>query len=60
MAYAEKDVNWVINIIDRAEPSPVRAEYAHVIFSQDSVSYLESLDMMSGEVIMHILLVSIA
>lgn len=61
VAYAEKVVNferemferqhnWVIKTMDRGEPSPVRDEYAPVIFSQDSVSYLESLDMMSGEV----------
>ncbi|KAL1219528.1 Histidine kinase 4 [Cardamine amara subsp. amara] len=60
VAYAEKVVNseremferqhnWVIKTMDRGEPSPVRDEYAPVIFSQDSVSYLESLDMMSGE-----------
>ncbi|XP_010527816.1 PREDICTED: histidine kinase 4 [Tarenaya hassleriana] len=59
VAYAEKVVNseretferqhnWVIKTMDR-EPSPVRDEYAPVIFSQESVSYLESLDMMSGE-----------
>ncbi|XP_010424955.1 PREDICTED: histidine kinase 4 isoform X1 [Camelina sativa] len=60
VAYAEKVENseremferqhdWVIKTMDRGEPSPVRDEYAPVIFSQDSVSYLESLDMMSGE-----------
>ncbi|CAA7043715.1 unnamed protein product [Microthlaspi erraticum] len=60
VAYAEKVVNneremferqhnWVIKTMDRGEPSPVRDEYAPVILSQDSVSYLESLDMMSGE-----------
>lgn len=60
VAYAEKVVNaeremfesqhnWVIKTMDTGEPSPVRDEYAPVIFSQDSVSYLESLDMMSGE-----------
>ena len=31
------------------EPSPIRDEYAPVIFSQETVSYIESLDMMSGE-----------
>ncbi|XP_024007551.1 histidine kinase 4 [Eutrema salsugineum] len=45
----ERQHNWVIKTMDREEPSPVRDEYAPVIFSQDSVSYLESLDMMSGE-----------
>ncbi|CAN8266850.1 unnamed protein product [Cochlearia groenlandica] len=60
VAYAEKVVNferetfesqhnWVIKTMDRGDPSPIRDEYAPVIFSQDSVSYLESLDMMSGE-----------
>ena len=32
------------------EPSPPRDEYAPVIFSQETVSYIKSLDMMSGEV----------
>ncbi|KAH0924028.1 hypothetical protein HID58_024046 [Brassica napus] len=45
----ESQHNWVIKTMDTGEPSPVRDEYAPVIFSQDSVSYLESLDMMSGE-----------
>uniref|UniRef100_A0A1J3EER7 histidine kinase n=1 Tax=Noccaea caerulescens TaxID=107243 RepID=A0A1J3EER7_NOCCA len=60
VAYAEKVVNneremfesqhnCVIKTMDRGEPSPIRDEYAPVILSQDSVSYLESLDMMSGE-----------
>ncbi|KAJ6351093.1 hypothetical protein OIU78_007092 [Salix suchowensis] len=31
------------------EPSAIRDEYAPVIFSQETVSYIESLDMMSGE-----------
>nr|GMD26381.1 histidine kinase 4-like [Ipomoea batatas] len=31
------------------EPSPIRDEYAPVILAQETVSYLESLDMMSGE-----------
>ncbi|GAB2243443.1 hypothetical protein Droror1_Dr00020218 [Drosera rotundifolia] len=30
-------------------PSPARDEYSPVIFYQETVSYLESLDMMSGE-----------
>jgi len=32
------------------EPSPVQDEYAPVIYSQETVSYIEGLDMMSGEV----------
>lgn len=59
VAYAERVVNsererfekqhgWTIKTMER-EPSPVRDEYAPVIFSQETVSYLESLDMMSGE-----------
>ncbi|KAB1205907.1 Histidine kinase 4 [Morella rubra] len=59
VAYAQRVINserenferqhgWTIKTMQR-EPSPVRDEYAPVIFSQDSVSYLESLDMMSGE-----------
>ncbi|GMI87028.1 WOODEN LEG 1, ARABIDOPSIS HISTIDINE KINASE 4, WOODEN LEG, CYTOKININ RESPONSE 1 [Hibiscus trionum] len=33
----------------KREPSPIRDEYAPVIFSQEIVSYIESLDMMSGK-----------
>ncbi|KAG2546323.1 hypothetical protein PVAP13_9KG032338 [Panicum virgatum] len=33
----------------RHEPSPVQDEYAPVIYSQETVSYIEGLDMMSGE-----------
>lgn len=32
------------------EPSPVQEEYAPVIFAQDTVSYVISLDMLSGKV----------
>lgn len=60
MAYAERVINserekfedqhgWTIKTMER-EPSPERDEYAPVIFSQETVSYIESLDMMSGEV----------
>ncbi|PON46293.1 Histidine kinase [Trema orientale] len=59
VAYAQRVVNseresferqhgWTIKTMER-EPSPVRDEYAPVIFSQETVSYIESLDMMSGE-----------
>ena len=60
MAYAQRVVNsererfekehgWVIKTMER-KSSLVRDEYAPVIFAQETVSYLESLDMMSGEV----------
>lgn len=45
----EAKQGWSIKTMQR-EPSPVQDEYAPVIFSQQTVSYLESLDMMSGEV----------
>ncbi|XP_011021736.1 PREDICTED: histidine kinase 4-like [Populus euphratica] len=59
VAYAQRVVNserleferqhgWTIKTMER-EPSPIRDEYAPVIFSQETVSYIESLDMMSGE-----------
>lgn len=41
---------WTIKTMEEREPSPVREEYAPVIFSQETVSYLQSIDMMSGEV----------
>ncbi|KAF3432074.1 hypothetical protein FNV43_RR26813 [Rhamnella rubrinervis] len=44
----ERQHGWTIKTMKR-EPSPVRDEYAPVIFSQETVSYIESLDMMSGE-----------
>lgn len=44
----ERQHGWTIKTMER-EPSPVRDEYAPVIFSQESLSYLASLDMMSGE-----------
>lgn len=45
----EKQHGWMIRTMEK-EPSPIRDEYAPVIFSQETVSYIESLDMMSGEV----------
>ncbi|EEF34850.1 histidine kinase 4 isoform X2 [Ricinus communis] len=59
VAYAQRVVNsereefesqhgWTIKTMEK-EPSPLRDEYAPVIFSQETVSYIESLDMMSGE-----------
>ncbi|MBA0751386.1 hypothetical protein Gogos_000315 [Gossypium gossypioides] len=44
----ERQHGWTIKTMKR-EPSPIRDEYAPVIFSQETVSYIESLDMMSGE-----------
>ncbi|XP_010271197.1 PREDICTED: histidine kinase 4 isoform X2 [Nelumbo nucifera] len=44
----EKQQGWTIKTMEK-EPSPVRDEYAPVIFSQETVSHIESLDMMSGE-----------
>ncbi|KAL0539638.1 hypothetical protein IC582_023854 [Cucumis melo] len=44
----EKQHGWTIKTMER-EPSPIKDEYAPVIFSQETVSYIESLDMMSGE-----------
>lgn len=44
----EKQHGWTIKTMER-KPSPFRDEYAPVIFSQETVSYIESLDMMSGE-----------
>lgn len=46
----EKQLGWTIKTMQTEEPSPVRDEYAPVIFSQETVSHLASLDMMSGEV----------
>ena len=49
----ERQHGWTIKTMER-EPSPIRDEYAPVIFSQETVSYIESLDMMSGEVIFRV------
>lgn len=46
----ERHHGWTIKTMER-DSSPVRDEYAPVIFCQESVSYIKSLDMMSGEVI---------
>lgn len=45
----EREHGWTIRTMEK-DPSPIRDEYAPVIFSQETVSYIESLDMMSGEV----------
>ncbi|MED6156001.1 Histidine kinase 4 [Stylosanthes scabra] len=44
----EKQHGWIIKTMER-EPSQLRDEYAPVIFAQETVSYLESIDMMSGK-----------
>ncbi|XP_073010879.1 probable histidine kinase 6 [Typha latifolia] len=44
----ESQQGWTIKTMKR-EPSPVQDEYAAVIYSQETVSYIEALDMMSGE-----------
>lgn len=44
----EKQHGWTIRTMG-TEPSLIRDEYAPVIFAQETVSYLQSIDMMSGE-----------
>ncbi|CAL9126283.1 probable histidine kinase 4 [Musa acuminata AAA Group] len=44
----ENQQGWMIKTMKR-DPSPVQDEYAPVIYSQETVSYIEALDMMSGE-----------
>ncbi|KAJ3672870.1 hypothetical protein LUZ60_006244 [Juncus effusus] len=44
----ESQQGWVIQTMKR-DPSPVKDEYAPVIYSQETVSYIEALDMMSGQ-----------
>lgn len=46
----ENQQGWMIKTMKR-DPSPVQDEYAPVIYSQETVSYIEALDMMSGEVV---------
>ncbi|WOL09367.1 putative histidine kinase 4 [Canna indica] len=53
VVHAERDLfenrqGWIIKTMKR-EPSPMQDEYAPVIYSQATVSYIEALDMMSGE-----------
>lgn len=45
----ERQHGWTIKTMER-EPSPVRDEYAPVMFYQESLTHIKSLDMMSGEV----------
>ncbi|XP_062222078.1 probable histidine kinase 6 isoform X2 [Phragmites australis] len=44
----ESQQGWIMNTMKR-EAAPRQDEYAPVIFSQDTVSYLARIDMMSGE-----------
>lgn len=37
---------------ENLDPSPVQDEYAPVIFSQETVSHIVSIDMMSGKVVL--------
>lgn len=57
----QKQQGWTIKRMDKMEqtpvqdaellePSPVQDEYAPVIFAQDTVSHVISLDMLSGKV----------
>ena len=61
----EKQQGWTIKTMDTLEhnpvhkddytpealePSPVQKEYAPVIFAQDTISHVVSLDMLSGKV----------
>ncbi|KAM7473761.1 hypothetical protein LguiB_021004 [Lonicera macranthoides] len=39
------------------DPSPVQDEYAPVIFSQETVSHIVSIDMMSGKFVSNLTLV---
>uniref|UniRef100_A0A0D9VY88 histidine kinase n=1 Tax=Leersia perrieri TaxID=77586 RepID=A0A0D9VY88_9ORYZ len=44
----ERQQGWIIKTM-KHEPSPVQDEYAPVIYSQETISYIEGLDVMSGE-----------
>lgn len=44
----ERKHGWIMKTMNR-EAAPLQEEYAPVIFSQDTVSYLARMDMMSGE-----------
>ena len=60
----EKQQGWTIKRMDTleqtppvhkdeynpVEPSPIQEEYAPVIFAQDTIAHVVSLDMMSGKV----------
>lgn len=59
----EKEHGWTIKkmetedqtlvqdcILENLDPSPIQDEYAPVIFSQETVAHIVSIDMMSGKV----------
>eukprot|EP00250_Pteridium_aquilinum_P034019 c6883_g1_i1 orf=865-1761(+) len=45
----EREHGWTIKTMHSKEPSPMHDEYAPTIFSQETIGYIVSLDMMSGE-----------
>ncbi|KAH7285202.1 hypothetical protein KP509_33G017600 [Ceratopteris richardii] len=45
----ERIQGWTIKTMHSRETSPAYEEYAPTIFSQETINYLVSLDMMSGE-----------
>ncbi|CAN1216558.1 Histidine kinase 3 [Linum perenne] len=45
----EKQQGWTIRMM-KLEPSPIQEEYAPVIFAQDTVAHVVSLDVLSGKV----------
>eukprot|EP01018_Ginkgo_biloba_P002960 Gb_12720 [translate_table: standard] len=45
----ERQQGWTIKMMKSREPSPIQDEYAPAIFSQETIFYIASLDMMSGE-----------
>lgn len=49
-AHVQKPVHKDDYEAEGYEPSPVQEEYAPVIFAQDTVSHVISLDMLSGKV----------
>ncbi|CAN1120223.1 Histidine kinase 3 [Linum perenne] len=65
MEKCEKQQGWTIRMMDtieknpvhkgdhvpeKLEPSPIQEEYAPVIFAQDTVAHVVSLDVLSGKV----------
>jgi histidine kinase 2/3/4 (cytokinin receptor) len=47
-------------IPDKLDPAPIQDEYAPVIFSQETVSHIVSIDMMSGKVCFHIVYIALS
>ncbi|KAK2969319.1 hypothetical protein RJ640_030860 [Escallonia rubra] len=45
----EKQQGWTISQMDTLEETPVQEEYAPVIFAQDTIAHVVSLDMLSGK-----------